>query len=101
MLKSIAISGLILASAPALAQPPARTIRTSDLDLATPAGVARLDGRIERAVAQLCGSAFPTDLDAQAEVARCRNATMASVSGQRSMLLAHASGRGLVALKGR
>lgn len=101
MLKSIAVFALILASAPTLAQPPARTVRTSDLDLATPAGVAKLDGRIDRAVALLCGSAFPTDLDGQAALARCRNATMESVTGRRSMLLAHASGRGQVALKGR
>ena len=101
MMKSIALLALILASAPTLAQPPAGTVRYSDLDLATPSGVARLDRRIDRAVAQLCGSAFPTDLDALAEVDRCRTETMKSVTGPRAMLLAHAGGRGFIALKGR
>lgn len=101
MMKSIALLALVLASTPALAQPPAGTVRYSDLDLSTPNGVARLDRRIDRAVAQLCGSAFPTDLNARAEVDRCRTETMKSVTGPRAMLIAHAGGSGQLALKGR
>ena len=101
MLKSIAAFALILASAPAPAQPPTRAIRVSDLDLSTAAGIARLDHRIDQAVAQICGSAFPTDLDAQAAIARCRTATMDSVAGPRSLLLARAGGERRIALKVR
>ena len=101
MMKGISLLALVLASAPTLAQPPAGTVRYSDLDLGTPAGIAKLDRRIDRAVAQLCGSAFPTDLDARAEVDRCRMQTMQSVSGPRATLLAHAGGPGQLALKGR
>ncbi|HEX5184879.1 MAG TPA: UrcA family protein [Allosphingosinicella sp.] len=93
-------SGLALAllPVPALAQPPAVTVHVSDLDLATPNGVARLDGRIDRAVARLCGTADPADLDGQAAVATCRAATMKSVSDRRAMLLARARAPGAIAL---
>jgi UrcA family protein len=92
---------LVLASGSALAQPPAGTVRISDLDLATPAGVAKLDRRIGRAVAQLCGTAFPTDLNGRAQVESCRAETMKSVADQRTMLLARRGGAGVIALKGR
>jgi len=101
MMKSIALLALVLASAPALAQPTAGTVRYSDLDLATPAGVAKLDRRIDRAVARLCGAAYPTDLNGRAQVDSCRAETMKSVSDRRATLLAHASGSGRLALKGR
>ena len=101
MVKSLALLALILASAPTLAQPPVGTVRYSDLDLATPAGVAKLDRRIDRAVAQLCGTAFPADLNGKAEVDRCRAETMKSVVDRREVLLAHAGGSGAIALKGR
>ena len=101
MMKSLILIALVLASAPALAQPPAGTVRISDLDLATPAGVAKLDRRIDRAVAQLCGAAFPTDLNGRAQVDDCRAETMKSVSDQRAVLLAHRGGTGTIALKGR
>ena len=101
MVKSLALLALILASAPALAQQPAGTVRTSDLNLATPSGVAQLDRRIEHAVAQLCGTAYPTDLDARAQVDGCRAETMKSLAGRRATLLAHAGGSATLALKGR
>lgn len=101
MVKSIALFALVLASVPALAQPPAGTVRTSDLDLTTPAGVAKLDHRIDHAVAALCGTAFPTDLDARAQVDSCRAETMKSVADRRAILLAHRGGSGAIALKRR
>jgi UrcA family protein len=101
MLRRIALLALILASAPAPARPPAGSVRYSDLDLATPAGIAMLDRRIDRAVERLCGAAYPTDLDAQAQIAGCRSETMKSVSSSRAILLAHAGGSGAIALKGR
>ncbi len=99
MIRSIAALALIFAAAPALAQPQAGSVRYSDLDLATPAGVATLDRRISRAVERLCGVAYPTDLDAQAQVASCRSETMKSVSGPRAMLLARKGGSNAIALK--
>jgi UrcA family protein len=100
-MKSLVLLALAFASAPALAQPPAGTVRVSDLDLATPAGIAKLDRRIDRAVVQLCGTAFPADLNGQAQVDSCRAATMKSVSDQRAMLLARRGGAGAIALKER
>ena len=101
MVKSLASLALILAAAPTLAQPPAGPVRYSDLDLATPAGVARLDRRLDRAVARLCGTAFPSDLNGRAQVDQCRAETMKSVSDRRATLLAHAGGSSAIALKGR
>ena len=101
MIKSLALFALVLASAPALAQPPSATVRTADLDLATPSGVARLDRRIDRAVEEICGTAVAADLDGLAAIGRCRAATMKSVSGQRAMLIAHAGGSRTIALTGR
>ena len=101
MVKSIALLALILAATPTLAQPPVETVRTSDLDLATARGVAKLDHRIDHAIAQLCGTAFPTDLDGRAQVENCRAETAKSVADRRQMLLAHAGGSGAIALKGR
>jgi UrcA family protein len=101
MLKSIATLALLLSSAPSVGQTAPGSVRYSDLDLATPAGIARLDRRIDRVVAGLCGSAFPTDLDGRAAVDRCRTETMKSVSGSRAMLLARAGRPGMIALKGR
>ena len=101
MVKSLALLALILAAAPAAAEPSAATVRTADLDLSTPAGIARLDRRIERAIDLLCGTAFPTDLDAQAEIGRCRAETMKSVSSRRAMLVARAGGSPVIALQGR
>jgi UrcA family protein len=101
MMKSLALLAVVLGSTPILAQPPAGTVRISDLDLATPAGVAKLDRRIDRAVAQLCGAAFPTDLNGRAQIDSCRAETMKSVTDRRAMLLARAGGSGAIALKGR
>ena len=100
-MKSLASLALVLASTPVLAQPPAGTVRISDLDLATPAGVAKLDRRIDKAIAQLCGTAYPTDLDARAQVDLCRAETMKSVADQRAMLLARAGRSPALALKER
>ena len=101
MVKRIALFALVFASVPALAQPPVGTVRTSDLDLATPAGVAKLDRRIDHKVAELCGTAFPMDLEARAQIESCRAETMKSVSDRRAMLLARRGGSGAIALKGR
>jgi UrcA family protein len=101
MVKSLALFALILAAAPAPAQPPAGTVRYSDLDLATPAGVAEFDRRIGRTIAQLCGTAFPTDLDGQAQIERCRAETMTSVAGRRAILVARAGKPTVIALKRR
>ena len=101
MMKSLAVLAFVLASTPALAQPPAGTVRTSDLDLATRVGVAKLDRRINHAVALLCGSATPTDLNGRAQVDACRAETMKSVADRRATLLARAAGPGAIALKGR
>jgi UrcA family protein len=63
------------------------------LDLTTPAGIAALDARIEGAVRRICGRAYPVDLQAQADVRRCRAEARFNVQAQRGDALASAQNR--------
>ena len=47
-----------------------RFVGYGDLDLTSPAGQSALDRRIENAVRQVCGRAWPTDLQSQRQVQR-------------------------------
>jgi UrcA family protein len=93
----------LLAAAPAFAQPPAVVVRTTGLDLATAAGAATLDRRIDRAIERLCGIAAPTDLAGQAAIADCRAAALNDLAPRRETLLAaaRAAGGGRIALNRR
>ena len=94
MLKTaFSIALALAASTPAFAQGPTRTVRYDDLNLSTPAGVAQLDRRIAQAAETICGSAFAMDLSGQADVARCRSATLDGVRMQRDTILASAAKR--------
>lgn len=73
---SLAIIFSIIASAPLYAAAPpetgARTVVLADLNLASAAGRAQLQRRIDRAVTSVCGRIVHTELRAANDVRRCR-----------------------------
>lgn len=58
-----------------------------DLNLASDAGRAALDARIERAASEVCGTAQRGELRIASEVAACRQAALAGAQRQRDALL--------------
>jgi len=68
------------AAADILVAPDVITVRVSyaDLNLASPEGRARLDGRIAFAARSICGSYFPADLELASRVKTCRADAIAS-----------------------
>ncbi len=91
---SIAAALVLAAATPAHAGPAGRTIGYGDLALSSPAGAARFQARIDRAVRVLCGTAHPTDLNDRADVRRCRAGLEASIAARRAAILAAANSRG-------
>lgn len=88
---SIAILATLSAANPVLAgQNDSQAVSYADLDLSTSAGQATLDGRIDRAIRRVCGSAYPIALRSVADVRRCRVQTLADVQAQRNDALAQA-----------
>lgn len=83
-----------LAANPVLAkdwsEPASEIVSHADLDLGTPAGVATLDGRIDRAIRKVCGKAY-MDLNTSQAVRQCRKETLAGVQPQRASVLAAAT----------
>lgn len=83
------IAGAILAltAHPAFAQlePASRTVAVGDLDLSSEAGRIALDRRIGAAVREVCGQAWPTDLQTVQQVRDCRTDTYAAVMADRGM----------------
>ena len=79
-----------LVANPAHAQP-SRTVGYGDLDLSSPVGQAALDRRIATAIRQVCGWAFPRDLQSSHEVQICREQTLADVQSQRNDAFAQAT----------
>lgn len=88
---SIIAALLLSAAAPAFAEGNSQTVSYGDLNLSSPAGAVAFQGRIDRAIRQLCGSAYATDLNGQAEVRRCRAGTEAGIAAQRGAVLAAAN----------
>ena len=72
------------------AQAEGRRVSYADLNLSSPEGQAVLDSRIASAIRQICGRAFPTDLQSAHQVERCRSETRADVQAQRNDALAQA-----------
>jgi UrcA family protein len=90
---------LATTATPALARPEAPAVRLvhySDLDLGTAAGRDRLRQRVDAAVRDVCGAAYPTDLRASVDIVNCRTATRAAV-----VLPAAAQGAGAAISAGR
>lgn len=84
----IALVAAVAAASPARAE--TRAVSYADLNLSSPQGQAVLDSRIATAIRQVCGRAYPTDLQSQRQVERCRAQTLADVQAQRNDALAQA-----------
>ena len=104
VLASVLTAGSILVgtASPALAAAPAaqtRIVSYADLDLASTAGRAALDRRIDRAVRAVCGRAAIKDLNALRLVELCRDETLADARSQLrrgEVLVAHAGAHEIV-----
>lgn len=85
----VATFATVSASAPAHAETFAAAVHYGDLDLASPADLARLRHRIRAAADEVCG---PDDAMFRASIARCRHAAIAraeaSIPAQGGTLLA-------------
>ncbi|WP_162806593.1 UrcA family protein [Sphingosinicella terrae] len=85
-LLAAAASVTAVAAVPAVAAPPAaptRTVSFADLNLDAAAGRSRLAQRLRAAVRSVCGTAFPADLRAQAEMRDCRADSLAAIGADR------------------
>ena len=95
LIKTSISAALLLAAAPALAAPApgnsSETVSYADLNLASPAGIAALDRRIDRAVRRVCGASHPADLNTGFQVRQCRVTAYRSIAARRSAALAAAS----------
>lgn len=70
-----------LGSAPALAAGDSVTLRTSDLDLSSPAGRAELDKRIDRVASKMCSGEMTTGSNISSlAIERCKAAVHEEVS---------------------
>jgi UrcA family protein len=73
-------------AAPAAAEAPSVTVRFGDLDLATPAGKAALDERIEAAVNKVCSPLKRRELWGTWAAEECRALTLADAMEQLAAL---------------
>jgi UrcA family protein len=91
ILLSLSLCGS-LAATPAFAEPeaPSATIRTDDLDLATPAGERTLHHRVAWAVTTICSGLGVRDLATVSREQACRTAAMAKVAPQIEVAIANA-----------
>ena len=72
-----------ITAAPVLAAPAdavSATVSYADLNLASPAGVASLQHRVEAAAKRICGTANPMDVVASMQVRDCRKVSLGSPS---------------------
>lgn len=83
----IAAALLVPTGVAAQSEQPTARVSFADLNLATPAGLATLDRRIEHAINGLCGQAPSGNLDAAAPIWKCRTAAEASAASQRQLAL--------------
>jgi UrcA family protein len=82
----IVLLSTLVAATPAAASQ--KIVSYADLDLTNPEGIAKLDRRIQSAVRDVCGRAYPADLQSIHDVRRCRANSLADVQPQRSKALA-------------
>lgn len=95
MTKTIIAMLLAFTATPALAEAPAiatSTVQTADLDLSTAKGQQALQHRLQQAVKEVCGNASDADVAGKNDVRRCRVETLASLSSERDLRIARASG---------
>lgn len=67
-----------------------RIVSYADLDLSRAGDVRKLDGRIGRAIAEVCGTASEADLEGRNDVRRCRALVRESLTAERNQALAAA-----------
>jgi UrcA family protein len=81
-------------SSETLAQEDTRTriVETRDLDLSNDHGVARLDGRLRRAVAQVCGRPLAGSVKDARAAHECREEAWVAIEPQRTFVIARANG---------
>jgi UrcA family protein len=68
-----------------------RIVSYADLDLSRAGDVRKLDGRIGRAITEVCGTASEADLEGRNEVRRCRTLVRESLLAERNQALAAAA----------
>lgn len=96
MTKSIVLTALFAAvlAAPAHAQELTVSVGYGDLDLASEAGVARLDHRIDAAIDTVCGDTLGQQpLTKVMAIRKCAKDTRADVAGPRQIAIAKARGQ--------
>ena len=64
-----------------------------DLNLGTPAGIAALDRRLDRAVERVCGDAPLRNFAAQRQIEKCRADTWQSIEDDRQFAIAKSTGQ--------
>ncbi|MBO9518064.1 MAG: UrcA family protein [Porphyrobacter sp.] len=64
-----------------------------DLDLTSPEGIKALDRRLDRAVRRVCGEHGYQNLQQQAGVSKCQDATWAHIQSQRQVAINKATDR--------
>lgn len=88
---------LLVVGAPALAEdqvPLSVTVGYTDLDLTSPAGVSRLDRRLDNAIEQVCGDHRGIlALTERLAIGACARETMADVAPQRQAAIDRANGQ--------
>jgi len=91
-LSAIAFALAALTATPAFAGSNTVKVPYGDLNLGTPAGVAALDRRLDRAVERVCGDAPLRNLAAQRRIEQCRTQTWASIQDDRQVAIAKSTG---------
>ncbi|RIX27232.1 UrcA family protein [Sphingomonas edaphi] len=96
MTKLIPALLIVLAPLPLAAQPVeavTSTVQTADLDLSSKSGQRTLDRRLFQAIAEVCGTASPSDLAGQNKVRACRSDARGRFAPERDQRIAAASGQ--------
>jgi UrcA family protein len=87
-LKSLALIAAVAAAGPALADTASRSVKITDLNLASVEGRATLDQRLVRAARQICGQGNSQDLSQIAASAKCYRASIASARADAEVRIA-------------
>lgn len=98
MKKFFTLLAALAAAAPAVAQQPAETftasVQQSDLNLASPAGVATFKGRVKALADRTCGAVPVAPLREADPIAECRARLFRSADAQLAAALGSADTRG-------
>jgi UrcA family protein len=90
---AIAVAGLQTAAFASPAGQRVAEVETADLDLASPAGQATLDTRLDRAARLVCRAANPRDLREVAASKQCTETARTTAGAMRDQLVARAMER--------